>query len=219
MAPRKLAAASNKTGFLFAMYATLIAQLFITFAIVYWFRDHPKLSAATKQSFWIYLLLTLGILLILILVPMPPILQLLVFAVFAAVFGAMLHQATVKIPEATIDKALRGAIAVFVVMSIIGMVLLMAGFDLAWMGWILFAALIGLLIASLVVFFIPSESKPPMLHKALTVIGLALFSAYVMYHTNMVLQPKYQENFVQAALDFYLDFVNIFSRLLALDSA
>jgi len=216
MASRKLA--SSKMSFLFAMYATLIVQLFITFAIVYWFRNHPRLSAATKRSFWMYLLFSIGILLILILVPMPPFLQLLVFALFAVVTGAMLHQATVSIPRATIDKALKGAIAVFITMSIVGMVLLAAGFDLAWMGWILFAGLIGLFIATIVVFFIPSESKPPMLQKTITVIGLALFSAYVMYHTNIVLQRDYQANFVQAALDFYLDFINIFSRVLALEA-
>lgn len=211
--------AKDKTGFLLAMYLTLLVQLFITFGIVYWFRNHPTLSAATKKSFWLYLLLSLALVIILIMVPMPPYLQIVIFGALAVVFGAMIHQASVKLPRETIDKALRGAIAIFVVMSIVGLVLLKAGYDLSWMGWILFAGLLGLLVASIIVIFIPSESKPPMLQRVILIFGLALFSAYVMYHTNIVLQRNYQQNFVQAALDFYLDFVNIFSKLLALDAA
>jgi len=210
---------SNKLSFLLAMYATLIVQLFITFAIVYWFRDHPKLSAATKQSFWIYLLLSLGLILILAFVPMPPWLQLVIFTAFAVVTGAMLHKASAVLPKETIDSALKGAISIFVTMSIVGVVLLSLGFDLSWMGWILFAGLLGLLIASIVVILIPKENKSPLVHKVLTIVGLALFSAYVMYHTNIVLQRNYSANFVQAALDFYLDFINIFVRMLVLENA
>lgn len=209
----------KKTGFLIAMYATLISQLFITFAIVYWFRNHPKLSAATKRSFLLYLLLSLGLILLLAFVPMPTYLQLIVFSLFAIVTGAMLHQATSIIPKEVVDQALRGAIAIFVTMSIIGVTLYSMGVDLAWMGWLLFAALIGLLVASIVVLVLPKTSSTRLAYKIITIIGLTLFAVYVIYHTNIVLQKNYRENFVQAALDFYLDFINIFIRVLILDSA
>ena len=215
----KRSSGNGKIGFLAAMYTTLIVQLFITFSIVYWFRDHPKLSAATKRSFWLYLILSLGLILILAFVPMPPWLQLVIFTLFAVVTGAMLHQASVLIPKEVIDGALKGAVSIFVAMSVLGLVLLSLGFDLSWMGWILFAGLLGLLIASVIVLLIPKENKSPLVQKVVTIIGLALFSAYVMYHTNIVLQKNYSANFVQAALDFYLDFINIFVRVLALESA
>lgn len=205
----------QKSSFLTAVYLTLIAELFVTFAIVYWFRDHPELSKTTKQSFIVYLVALFGLILLLAFVPMPIWLQCIVFTLFAAVMGAWLHQVSSKVPVEIVDAALKGAIGVFLGMTVFGLLLAYLGFDLGWMGLILFSALIGLLISSLIVTFFMEKS--PKIRKILLCIGLVLFSIYVTYTTNVILQKDYNENFVQAAIDFYLSFVNIFSSLLGLN--
>jgi FtsH-binding integral membrane protein len=44
---------------------------------------------------------------------------------------------------------------------------------------------------------------------------LLLFSVYVVYDTNSILQRNYNGDFITASLDYYLDILNIFSNLLS----
>jgi modulator of FtsH protease len=205
----------NKQSFLLSTYALLIAQLVVTFFIVYEFRNNEAVSKVTKQSFIVYFLLTLGLILILSFVPMPIWLKIVIFTVLAIVFGGMLHNASVAVSINIVNNALYGAISIFVAMTMFAFILAGIGIDLSWMLIILFAALIGLIIASvLVMLFAAKDSK---LQKALLVFGLVLFSIFVVVYTNAILQPGYTENFVDAAISFYIDFINIFSSILALE--
>lgn len=206
-------AMQQKKGFLVSVYATMIVQLAITFLIVYQFRNHPKLSKATKQSALLYLLLTFGLILILTLVPMPIWLKVIVFGLFAVVIGGMMHQVTLFVSKEMVNQALVGAIGIFIGMSVLALVLAYAGIDLGWIGLFLFGALVGLTIASLVMFFIDTPKDSP-IRKFLLWFGLVLFSIYITYETNIMLQPWYDRDFVDAAIGLYLDFINVFLRLL-----
>lgn len=206
----------HKRSFLTAVYATLIVQLCITFAIVYSFRNHPGLSRATKQSMWLYLFVSLALILILSFVPMPTWVKLIVFALFSVVNGALLHHVSVVLPKELIDQALVGTIGVFVGMTILAFILAAMGVDLSWMALLLFGALVGLLVASLVVLFV--NPKSPRLQKAIIMFGLVLFAVYVTFETNIMLQKDYARDFVSAAINLYLDFINIFIRMLTLNS-
>jgi FtsH-binding integral membrane protein len=128
----------------------------------------------------------------------------------------MLHNLTSSIPIDIIDNALRGAITIFISMTIFAFILAYLGVDLSWMMILMLAALIGLLIASLLVMIFAKKSSK--IHKIILIIGLVIFSVYVMIYTNTILQPHYDENFVDAALNFYLDFINIFTRIAALEA-
>lgn len=209
--------ANEKLRFLMATYLTVILQLLITFYVLYWCRRNPRYSQATKQRFIVYFLISFGLVIFLATVPMPPVIQLIVFALIAVVIGAMLHQASTMLPRQVIEKAVIGTITIFTSMSVLGIVLHSMGVNLAWMGWILLAGLVGLLISSIIIL-IPHNTSPK-IHKIITIIGLTLFSVYVMYHTNTILQRQYKHNFVQAAIDFYLDFINIFVRVMVLDAS
>jgi FtsH-binding integral membrane protein len=46
--------------------------------------------------------------------------------------------------------------------------------------------------------------------KGLSVVGLMLFSLFVVYDTNTILQRNYYGDFITASLDYYLDIINIF---------
>lgn len=205
----------NKESFLLSTYALLIVQLSITFFMVYAFRNNKTFNKVTKQSFIVYFLLTFGLILILSFVPMPIWLKIIIFTVFAVVMGGMLHNASIAASVNIINNALYGAISIFIAMTIFAFILAAMGVDLSWMMIILFAALIGLIISSLLVMFF--ASKDSKLQKAVLIFGLILFSIFVVVYTNTILQPGYTENFVDAAISFYIDFVNIFSSILALE--
>lgn len=212
----------QKQGFLTSVYVTLIAELIVTFAIVYQFRNHPALSKATKQSFWVYLLLSIGLILVLTLLDLPIWLKLMLFTAFAVVTGGLLHNASYNLPTTLIDQALYGAIGVFVAMTIVAFILAAMGVDLGFMGLILLGAMIGLLVASLIIILTGNakdkDKKMTPLYKLILVIGLMIFGIYIMYSTNIMLQKDYGMDFVSAAIDLYLGFVNVFSKLLALES-
>ena len=55
----------------------------------------------------------------------------------------------------------------------------------------------------------------PAIVRYLTGFGLMLFSIYIVYDTNRILQKDYFGDFVTASLDYYLDIINIFIRLLS----
>ncbi len=206
----------QKKGFLIAVYTTLIIQVFITFSIVYFFRIHPDLSNISKKSFIFYLLLSLCLILILVLIPMPIWMKFVVLTFFAMVTGALLHNASWLVPEDVITQSLIGTISIFIILSILAVVLVSMGIDLGWMGMILLGSLVGLLIASILVMVF-DKNKTSTLHKVIIILGLVLFSIYVVYDTNIILQRNYNGDFITAAIDFYLDIINIFIRMLILD--
>lgn len=212
-----LALLKQRKGFLIAVYTTLIIQLFITFSIVYFFRIHPLLSNISKQSFIFYLLLSLCLILVLVLIPMPVWLKLVIFTFFAMVIGAMLHNATLIVPEQLITQALIGTMSIFIILSIVAILLAAMGIDLGWLGMILFGALIGLLIATILIIVFEKKATSTV-HKVLLVLGLILFSIYVVYDTNIILQRNYNKDFITASIDFYLDIINIFIRMVFLDA-
>jgi modulator of FtsH protease len=79
-------------------------------------------------------------------------------------------------------------------------------------GLSLFFALLFLLIISIVQFFIIQSS---FLYKILVICSLMLFSVYIVYDTNSILQRDYGGDFISASLAYYLDIINIFSNLLS----
>lgn len=213
----------QKKGFLLAVYATLIIELLITFGIIYGFRQNASLSKATRVNFLVYLIASLGLILILSLIDMPVWLKLLLFTLFSVVSGAMLHNASHAIPRELIDQAVLGAVGVFVAMTVVAFALASIGVDIGFLGMFLLAGLIGLCVGGLIILISGKQrdtetGKLTALYKTFLVIGLVLFSIYIVYSTNKMLQKDYGSDFISAAIDLYLDFVNVFTNLLILES-
>jgi FtsH-binding integral membrane protein len=57
-----------------------------------------------------------------------------------------------------------------------------------------------------------------MKHQLLSIVGIFIFSGYVIYDTNTILQGTYynKNEYIRAALSYYLDFANIFSNSLSI---
>ena len=60
--------------------------------------------------------------------------------------------------------------------------------------------------------FIPSSS---LTKKIITICSLLLFSVYIVYDTNSILQRNYYGDFITASMDYYLDILNIFVNLIS----
>lgn len=101
----------------------------------------------------------------------------------------------------------------FGVMSLIGM---FSNIDLTKIGTILFMGLIGIIIASLINLFIGSQA----FDLGIAVIGIIIFTLYIGYDVQKVkvISQTLEEDkaAIICAFDLYLDFINIFIKLLRL---
>jgi hypothetical protein len=213
----------DKKWFLMKVYSSLIFQLIITFAIVYYFRNNPKLSNMTNQSFWFYLIVSIGLLLILMFLRnLPTWIRYIILSLLSIVFGALLHFYTKTVPKELIDQILLSVIGIFVGMTILAFILANMGIDLSWMAVYLLFALLGLIIAGIVLALIRytgsvDKQTSNNMRKIYLTIGIILFTIMVVFDTNIMLQKEYREDFITASIDLYLDFINIFSKLLGLE--
>ena len=83
------------------------------------------------------------------------------------------------------------------------------------LGFILLVALLLLIIVSIVSMFMKSYDT---YHKAISVFALLLFSIFIIYDTNTILQRNYLGDFITASIDYYLDILNIFINLINIQS-
>jgi FtsH-binding integral membrane protein len=113
-----------------------------------------------------------------------------------------------------INMAMLGSIGVFAIMFLIGVCLLATGIQLGLKtGLFLFVSLLMLIIAQIFSLFHNST----LLIKTLSAIGILIFSGYIIYDTNTILQRNYYGDFITASLDYYLDILNIFTKLVVLN--
>ena len=184
--------------------------------VIYAFRNNEKAAKITNQSMIVYFVLTIGLILLLSFVPMPSWMKLLIFTIFAVVIAGLLHSTSRLVSKEFVDNALKGTIAIFIIMSVLGVLFAAIDVDLTRMQLILFAGLIGLIVAMvLVLAFSPTSTK---MHKILLLAALVLFSCFVIVYTNVILQPGYTGTSIDAAVGFYIDFTNIFSVTLGLET-
>ena len=110
---------------------------------------------------------------------------------------------------------------VFGITSLIFLIFALIGYftkiDLTKIGIYLFMALLGVIICSIINMFIGSET----FNLGLTIICLVIFIIYVAYDIQIIKRNLYmiteEDNLaIYGALQLYLDFINIFLRLLQL---
>jgi FtsH-binding integral membrane protein len=93
-------------------------------------------------------------------------------------------------------------------MFAIGLFLILSGIELGLgFGSVLFFGLLGLIIVR---FAMMLTSQISNYYKSMSIFGLILFSLYIVYDTNKILQKDYYGDFITAALDYYLDILNLF---------
>lgn len=208
---------SEKRGFFALILATLVSQLYITYYVSenVKIEDEEDKNKDTKKfnSKLIGAYIAAFILiLILAFITMPPWLKFILFSLFSGAFGVILGYRKSGIDPAIIKSALVGTGSIFVAMFAFGLALIASGIKLGLrFGLGLFFALLFLIIVSIVQFFIVESS---FLKKIIVIGSLMVFSLYIMYDTNSILQRNYNGDFITASLDYYLDIIYIFNGLL-----
>lgn len=204
----------NKAPFMATVIAVVVLQLAVTFFVM------EKLSGSDRYQTWarqhllflIFLLLApLVLILLLAFVPMPMHVKFFLFTLFSVCFGMLLAITRRLLTPELLRMALLCTIGIFVSMFIVGLFLAGFGYDLFWLGAILFFLLILMLMSGLVLLVMHPDEKIVRIRAALVVF---LFAAYVMYDTNQILMRDYAGDYITASIDYYLDFVNIFVHLL-----
>jgi len=204
---------SEKKGFFALILATLLSQLYIT----YYVSENVKIEEEDgKKKFNSKLIgayiVVIVVILILAFITMPPWLKFILFSIFSSAFGVILGYRKSGVDPGIVKSALVGTASIFVTMFAFGVALIASGIKLGLQfGLGLFFALLFLIIVSIVQLFIVESS---FLTKIIVIGSLVLFSIYIVYDTNSILQRNYSGDFITASLDYYLDIINIFSGLL-----
>ena len=140
----------------------------------------------------------------------------LLFILYSVINGATLSVIFVAYSIGTISKVFFITAGTFAVMAFIGYV---TKTDLSKMGKILFLALIGIIIATVVNIFVKSSG----LDMILSYVGVLVFVGLTAYDTQKIKQMLWQAGDVSensqkvallGALSLYLDFINLFLYLL-----
>ena len=203
----------EKKELMILTFANLITQLGITYYVM----NNTNVTDNDKTNLKHFMLIIVEFIIIyaLAVIPMPIWLKLILFSAFSYIWGILLASFKLKINDDNlINMAMLGSIGVFLIMFLIGAFLLASGVALGFdTGLILFFALLVLIIAQIFALF----HKSTMLTKSLAAIGIIIFSGYIIYDTNKILQRNYYGDFIQASLDYYLDILNIFTKLVTLN--
>ena len=184
------------------------------------------MNRANNPNINIILMFILSIIIIIILstfhekIPAPA--QFLLFTLFSYLFGLLFYQVKQinQYSQEVINEVILSTISVFISMAIVGFLLLSMGIRLGFKVWIvLFVGLLSIIISRIIL--IVTKTTPDNnieKHRLLSSLGILLFSAYVIYDTNIILQGTYykKNEHIRAALSYYLDFVNLFSNNLSL---
>jgi FtsH-binding integral membrane protein len=204
---------NDKKGLMIMVFANLITQLGITYYVM----TNTSVTEEDNHNLKHLLLIiaTFIIIWILALVPMPSWLKFILFSAFSYIWGILLASFKLKINDNDlINMTMLGSIGIFAVMFLIGMFLLATGIKLGLKtGLFLFVSLLILIIAQIFNLFYKSS----LLVKTLAAIGVLIFSGYIIYDTNVILQRDYYGDFITASLDYYLDILNIFVKLTVLN--
>jgi FtsH-binding integral membrane protein len=201
---------SQNSTLLKNVFITLIAQLTVTFIVVYVLRDFPQITDMLRNLWFILLLFFISIgLMLMTISPFSTYIRLTMFTLFSVVFGILLSYLN-RINPSILKAALAGTIGIFIFMFIAGSILTSYGYNLSWLGGILFISLFMLIIVQLLslCFGIDNNTRKVQLY-----IGLVIFSLYILYDTYDVVKNK---DFITGALSYYLDIINIFVKLVEL---
>lgn len=209
---------NSKKEFLMLVFTNLIFQLGITY---YTFVMTPANEMKdsnmkySKMKLW-GLMIALFIVLFAMILIKSPMIKFGLFCVFSVLQGLLVSTIKNETNSQIIKTSMAGVITIFVFMVTCGFVLMGFGIYLTnAFGMILFWLLLALIIFQVISRMAGKESA---MKKGFAGIGLILFSIYVVYDTNIILQRDYYGDFITASVDYYLDIMNIFIDLVTLNS-
>lgn len=206
----------QKGGFLAQVYMLLAAQLAITAVTAVVLRQHQKTEEKIQRYWFIWFILSILLIIAIASSQALPIwVRFAMLTAFSVLLGLMSIAASKAVSPESIKVAIVATAALFVALSIFGGILLGFGIDLSFMQFALSVALIALLIIFIVMIFIKVPRK---VYKAVLVLSIVLFSIYIAFDTNVILQKGFDDP-VLAATSLFLDAINIFTDVVAYENS
>jgi FtsH-binding integral membrane protein len=194
--------------FLAKLLTTLTVQALITFGVMEFCRSR-NITLGILPLILCYILL-LALLAVIMLASLPIYTKFLIFTLVSIIIGATLS--TNNVSDATIKRAIWGAVGIFIAMFLVGVCLTGMGVDLSVIGIILLILLVSLIIGQLLMYFYPVSDTAS---KVWIHFGVILFGFYVIYDINIILQYRpFGDDYVASSVNLYFDFINIFISLL-----
>lgn len=216
----------NKKELLHCIFFTLVTQITITIVFIKIFNlteytTHILELYKTSRMFSIVVFLffigSLFLIYAMIATKLSYFQKYVIFTIFSLIEAFFLHIILSIYSDDTIQFAFYSTIAIFVSLFIFGLFVVYLGYDLSWLGIILFLSLFMLIIVSLITMFVGNYTA---YQKVFASVSLVIFLLYIIYDTNKILL-KYQNTTdfcITGALDYYLDILNIFLDVLQLSS-
>jgi len=203
-----------RLGFIRKVYAILSAQLILTAAVAGWIASSPSTRDAIMQTPGMMTLA--GIAPFLGLMPLfcyrnsHP-LNLGLLAVWTCTIAFSVGVVTSVYSTAIIFQALVLTACTVTGLTIYTFVGVKKGQDFGFLGPMLFAGLMTLIVAGFLSFFFPMGNT---MHFIFAVAGAGIFSCYIVYDTNELILRHSVDEYVWASVGLYLDIINLFLRLL-----
>jgi FtsH-binding integral membrane protein len=198
----------EKKGFLMMVFANLIVQLGITYYIMENIQNNEK-----KIDIKTLILSFIGILALIFVISLdlPLWLKTILFTCISGLFGYILSFLRNITDPNVIKTAIFGTMSIFGSMFSIGLIMILLGVELTqrFGGWLIFI-LLFFIITKIVTMFMGNYST---FVKGFLIFGLLLFSVFIVYDTNQILQKDYYGDFITASMDYYLDIINTFLQL------
>ena len=198
----------QKKEFLMMVFANLIVQLGITYYIMENVKNEKEKMDIKLYIFWFIITL---VLIFIISLDIPLWSKTLIFTAISSIFGYILSFLRNRVDPAIIKAAIFGTMGIFGSMFLFGLTMILFGVELTqrFGGWLLLILLL-FIIVKIVTLFMGNYST---FVKGFLVFGLSLFSVFIVYDTNQILQKDYYGDFITASMDYYLDIINIFVEL------
>ncbi|XP_045619474.1 protein lifeguard 1-like [Procambarus clarkii] len=211
---------SIRMGFIRKVYALLTAQLLITFGIVAIFVWVPQVNTFAYENtslFWSAFGLTIAMVILLSccgnMRRKTPYNYLALFT-FTICEGYLLGCCSATFEAWEVAAAIGVTIVITVALTIFAF---QTKWDFTMMGGLLYVFLISLLMFGIFALIFQSQ----VLNIMYASLGALLFSAYLVFDTQLILGGKHKlalspEEYVFAALNLYLDVINLFLYILAI---
>ena len=198
------------------VFMWMFIGLAITFGVGYYVSSNANmLYNIFAKSYFLLIISELAIVFVLTLFirKLPPIVAKTMFVVYSLLTGLTFSAIFVVYDLTSIIYVFAITSVVFLIFSLLGHY---TKINLSGLGTYLLMALIAIIIASVINIFVGSET----LNLGITIVGILVFIAYVAYDVNMIKNSMMdidEENLaIYWALQLYLDFINLFIRLLRL---
>ena len=198
------------------VFLWMFIGLAITFGVAYYVstNDNMVYNLFSGSKYWIFWLLEFVVVIVLSarIHKLNPMTAKVLFLLYSGLTGLTLSSVFIIYDIISIVYTFAITSGLFLVFGLLGY---FTKIDLTRIGIYLVMALFGVIIASLINMFIGSE----VFDLGLCILALVIFLAYVAYDIQLIKRNMYgidrEDNLViYGALQLYLDFINLFIRLL-----